>query len=111
MKTAKIILSRSAYCDRCNKAGRPDEESKILLWGNTRKKFFWIEGDSVPKRNRGMTPHLILVYDDIPSAKLDKIVYKDCELVCGVLGCSVFIEDDKEGKPSVVFRNTKTKVF
>lgn len=105
----KSILSRVCYCEKCAKAGRPTTKDKILLWGSSHEGFFWIDGDRVSAKRYGFVPHLIVNYGDI-SLPNEKPLY-DCEIVCAVLNCGVYIGYDENGVKELKYRNTRIKIF
>lgn len=92
-----MFFSRTAYCETCAKAKRPEEKDLYSVIGSTHQIMDVKEVGRVKRKNTpyGYTPH----YFWTDKVKGETVVVNVC---CGMIGCGTRATVVKEGKSDVL---------
>lgn len=98
------MICRTFFCLDCYKNNRPKSGDYIVLYKKSEKQLIvgYLEYN-VHKLEQGFTPHLITVKE-----RKNNLVL--IEIICGVGGCGVYVDLDKEQKEVLYYQERKKLV-
>ncbi len=96
MSKLSPTMTRTCFCQNCQKAGFPKKLTAYVIYGQTHGSYTLnLHAGIVPKNNLGLTPHIF--FDDtlnFQSSTKEGQGYSVVKLLCGVLGCGYKIKYD-----------------
>ena len=91
-----MILTRTMWCERCNKANRPYRDLVFIVCGSNGFHIRKVE-KYIPPAHRGFTPHLVSLYKALDEEELA------ISRVCCMVGCGVTLQDDPSDRNKQIF--------
>lgn len=97
---ADTMLTRTAFCPRCQKVGRPSMGDLYIAYGRTSGVVYVLECEErVKAKNYGFTPHLFILTSKEGS---NLVVHKSC----GMDGCGIVLYENNNGDHEYMVNNS-----
>jgi len=98
-------MTRTAFCQNCEKAGYPKKHTAYAVYAGSHKSYsLRLHVGYISKKYLGITPHIFFdTLAVIPINKTSKEHHCIIKSLCGVIGCGFDIRWEKEYKMWTLF--------
>lgn len=92
MQKLAPLMTRTAFCTNCKKAGYPKKHTAYVIYGERHKSYdLRLHVGNVSKANIGITPHIFFdTHNVIENAQGGGYYVTRC--LCGIIGCGFKIK-------------------